>query len=89
MKISLILVFTFFLASCIAGQPTSTEGVDVRNYKELLKRCNGNSCCESSARNMESAKGFLIKDYKSTQCTGEFRPNMLKCPTSYIWCEPK
>lgn len=68
--------------------PLSIEGVDIRDYKELLKRCNGNGCCKSSAKKLEKSKGYVLTKDQSFSCANGYRPNGLKCPDSYRWCEP-
>jgi hypothetical protein len=57
----LILTPLFYGCSPTEKMPLSVEDVHNNDYPELLKRCNGNKCCESSEHSVEAARGFLKK----------------------------
>ncbi len=79
----------FLLFSCTAGvakNPSPIDDVDVRDYPELIKRCNENSCCVSSAKHIQQNKGFVLKE--DATCPENYQRDMLKCISSYKWCEP-
>lgn len=60
-----------------------TENVD---YDRLLKQCDiGTGCCKASVDRMRASNAILKTAEK---CPSGYIPNMLKCITSYQWCEP-
>lgn len=83
------LYFILGLAGCswFQGEPESVEQVAANDYKALFEKCNGNSCCEASARAVEQNKGFILKD-RAGSCPERFRRNMMRCLQTYVWCEP-
>ncbi|OGY52045.1 MAG: hypothetical protein A3J59_03970 [Candidatus Buchananbacteria bacterium RIFCSPHIGHO2_02_FULL_56_16] len=54
-------------------------------YQELAVRCEGDGCCEASAREMAQGSFRLAAQ---NGCRQGYQANSLKCPTSYHWCEP-
>ena len=63
------------------AQPTAT----LDYYQELTVRCEGDGCCESSARAMADGSFRLAE---TDGCRLGYHRTSLKCPTSYHWCEP-
>lgn len=63
------------------AQPAAT----LDYYQELAVRCEGDGCCEASAREM--AQGSFRLASQNGCRLGYYRTS-LKCPTSYRWCEP-
>ncbi|WP_412470098.1 MULTISPECIES: hypothetical protein [unclassified Halobacteriovorax] len=56
-------------------------------YDQYIKKCNGNSCCESSIRNAKSSESIILEDGKS--CPDGYRVEMQKCIGSKRWCVVK
>ena len=86
MKLITVIILLTVSVSCSGGVPDSIDDVDVRNYDELFKRCNGNSCCEASARKLKSSGGFVLKS--GVTCSDGYQRNLLRCKPGYAWCEP-
>lgn len=86
MKYLLNALLLLSFSACFSGEPEPIANVGVRDYEVLLKRCNGNSCCEASARKIKQIKGFALKN--NTSCPKGYRRNLMKCRSSYSWCEP-
>ena len=60
---------------------------ETENYYNLLeKKCNGDNCCLSSFKTMRD-NNYKEAD-KNGKCPEGFFMNMMKCITSYQWCEP-
>lgn len=78
----------FLLAGCIfsKNEPEKYDGNN-RDYKAIFRSCNGDSCCETSAKAVEKSQGFVLKE-PSENCPEGFRTNILRCPGSFKWCEP-
>lgn len=89
MNLVFLFVLAFIEVICFAKNVSTVDDVDIRNYSELNKRCNGNSCCEASAKRLEKSNGFLIRPNQPFECPEGFQANGLKCLDSYRWCEPK
>jgi hypothetical protein len=83
-------ILSLFLVSGSFGNETPTSGNQVTKdgYKELFRQCNGNKCCEASARAIEKAKGFALKT-KDEKCPEGFQKQTQLCIQSYVWCESK
>ncbi|POB12543.1 hypothetical protein [Halobacteriovorax sp. DA5] len=67
------------LIFCLSCQ--SKSEVD---YDQYIKKCNGNSCCESSIRNAKASESIILEDGKS--CPDGYRVEMQKCIGSKRWC---
>lgn len=80
------IIILFFVSACYGGDPKSISDVDSRDYSELFDRCNGDGCCEASAKDIKQTKGFVLKD--GYDCPAGYQRNGMKCVTSYRWCEP-
>ena len=80
------IMILFFVSASYGGDPKPISDVDVRDYSELFKRCNGDGCCEASAKRIKQTKGFVLKD--GVVCPNGYQWNHLRCITSYRWCEP-
>lgn len=55
-------------------------------YKDLANKCESKSCC------LESVNRMVAGNYKLSPekgCPEGFQGNMLRCESSYKWCEPK
>ncbi|NUM58457.1 MAG: hypothetical protein HUU56_07485 [Bdellovibrionaceae bacterium] len=78
-----------FSVSCFSQAPSSFKDVQIRDYKELFKRCNGDSCCESSAKRLEKSGGYVLQEGQPFKCPADYSPDGLKCLNSYRWCSPK
>ncbi|HOW36717.1 MAG TPA: hypothetical protein PLK34_00495 [Candidatus Pacearchaeota archaeon] len=84
--ISIILLsFLIFIAFFQSSDDLGSSGY----YQDLLKRCELNGeydpCCLSSWERMEK-RGYLLAP--ETGCPLGYIPNMLKCFSSFRWCEP-
>lgn len=57
-------------------------------YKEIANTndCKESPCCMSGLRTMEE-KGYKLAD-ENEECPEGFKPNMLLCIDTLIWCEP-
>lgn len=53
-------------------------------YNNLKSQCEGSSCCISSVESMEEA---WYSEAEWWNCPSWYNLNMLKCETSYKWCE--
>jgi hypothetical protein len=91
-KIGLIFILIFavlFLGSIfyLFNKLNKTKTKDVvKTYYELLKDgCDNESCCLSAVKYMEDG-GFT--EAKDGNCPDGFNSNMLRCISSYKWCEP-
>lgn len=89
MNIFIIIFVVFLIIFSLGGCSTPNEVSQWTDYyKELAEQCMGKtsySCCMSSVRSMEQG------DYKiepETGCPDGFQRNMLKCESSFKWCEP-
>jgi len=64
-------------------KPVSQE----ENYYDVLeKKCADDSCCVSSLKTMRT-NSYKEAD-KNGKCSDGFNMNMMRCVTSYQWCEP-
>ena len=59
---------------------------ETENYYDLLEKKCDDSCCLSSSKRMR-ANNYKKAD-KNGKCPEGFYMDMLKCVTSYQWCEP-
>ena len=90
MKKIILLLLAFFPITASA-QPV----LDDAYYNNLRKACKNNSwfnavdsCCESSVDTMESLKAIQHDPILTVECPEGYTKNMLKCESSYQWCEP-
>ena len=81
--------FVIFSSGCFASDVAPVDDVDIRDYKELFKRCNGKACCESSVKSVKKSKGFLLRKNQPFECPEGFQADALKCIDSYRFCAPK
>ena len=71
----------------VSNQTVKPVNQETENYYNLLeKKCNGDNCCLSSLKTMR-ANNYKEAD-KNGNCPEGFFMNMMKCITSYQWCEP-
>jgi hypothetical protein len=92
-KIGLIFILIFavlFLGSIfyLFNKLNKTKTKDsVKTYYEILKEgCDNEGCCLSSVKFMEEGNFTEAKD---GSCPDGFKSNMLRCISSYKWCEPE
>ena len=52
-------------------------------YDALRKKCNGDSCCLAGLASMEE-NGW--PEAKNGQCPEGIKTDMLKCPSTLVWC---
>lgn len=54
-------------------------------YDELSQKCSGDNCCLNSVKRMESKKAIVSSN---GECPDGYKADMLRCISSYKWCEP-
>ena len=74
-----VLVLTMVLPSC--GQPSNY-------YSKLSRDCPQADlqCCLTSVKAMELRNYTVVP---AAGCPQGFKPNMMRCPSSYQWCQPQ
>lgn len=85
--ILIILILILFILSIVI--PALPKQKASPFYQSLANQCT-DSCCRSSVEVMAS-NGYSLASGKTLAqavCPAGFQANELKCPTSYIWCEP-
>jgi hypothetical protein len=73
------------------GWARTTEPLEIaaytqKDYKAMRRACAGDGCCLASVESMERNQGILAN---AEACPKGMSPNMLKCVSSYRWCEPR
>ena len=60
---------------------------ETENYYDVLEeKCNGDNCCLSSLKHMRNNN--YKKADENEECPEGFNRSMMRCITSYQWCEP-
>lgn len=72
------------------GSFTWCKPIENSIYDLLADECQNDSCCLESVErmsltNFQLAPGDTLAD---SGCPDGTAPNAIKCPTSYLWCEP-
>jgi hypothetical protein len=85
-----LLIFVSFAFSFILNANEMPEKMELgrQDYKVLIKKCGGDSCCETSARRAQKSKGYVLLK-REGRCAPGFERNILKCISSYVWCVPR
>lgn len=75
-------------SKCVTNnQITKPINQETENYYGVLeKKCNDNSCCLASLRVMR--ENNYKEANENSKCPEGFNGNMMRCITSYQWCEP-
>lgn len=79
--------FTFSFLLNANEKPQKME-FDRQDYKFFIEKCRGDSCCETSAKRAQTSKGYVLLKGEAG-CSPGFERNILKCPSSYVWCVPQ
>ncbi|MCK5084359.1 MAG: hypothetical protein KAQ64_01780 [Candidatus Pacebacteria bacterium] len=71
----------------VGNKTTKPTGQETENYYDILgKKCNGDGCCLSS---LETMREYNYKEvHENKKCPEGFNKIMMRCLTSYQWCEP-
>ena len=88
----LVTIFLVLVPFIALAQPV----LDKAYYNKLRSGCRNNTwtgnnideCCQSSVDAMESSKGIMLDPVLTVECPEGYTKNMMKCPSSYQWCEP-
>ena len=87
----LLLAMLFPLTA--AAQPV----LDDAYYNKLRTACRSSStswfddvdnCCQTSVDTMQTHKAFQLDPALTVECPEGYAKNMLKCASTYQWCEP-
>jgi hypothetical protein len=75
------------LMSLVAILPARALAESEEYYDELEKKCaKDDGCCEASVRRMRETDSILKVEQA---CPSGYSPEMMRCVTSLVWCEPK